>query len=80
MIRDRQDWFNLARVIWWLILTPVAYFAGWLDKVTFVALLSIWALVEAAWGAFQSPSNKKLFAQLNRIEGKLDRLLPPDEN
>jgi len=75
MIHDRQDWFNLARVLWWLILTPVAYFTGWLTAIAFISLLSIWALVETAWGAFQAPSNKKLFAQLTRIEEKLDKML-----
>lgn len=46
--------FNLLRVIAYLILTPIALYFGWLASVTFVALLSIWALVEssiAAWRA-----------------------------
>lgn len=40
--------FNLARVIAYAVLTPVAFYFGWLRSVTFVSLLSIWALVESA--------------------------------
>lgn len=46
--------FNLVRVIAYAVLTPVAYFLGWLNSVTFVALLSIWALVESAVAAWRS--------------------------
>jgi hypothetical protein len=73
---DKRDLFNLARVVWWLVLTPISFFMGWLDKVVFVSLLSIWALVESAWGAFEASSAQ---TQINRIEEKLDQLLTGHE-
>lgn len=63
--------FDLARVVLWLLLTPVAYFAGWLNSVAFVSILSVWALVESAWSAFRANEESRLA----RIEGKLDKLL-----
>jgi hypothetical protein len=63
--RDNIELFDWARVIWWLVLTPIAYLMGWLDKVAFVSLLSIWALVESAWAARQASA---LRAELNEIK------------
>lgn len=70
--RDNLELFDWARVFWWLLLTVVAYLVGWLDKVAFVSVLSILALVESAWAARQASS---LNAKLAAIEDKLDRLL-----
>ena len=44
--------FNLALAIFWVVLTPVAYYLGWLKSVVFVSLLSLAALAVtnlAAW-------------------------------
>jgi hypothetical protein len=46
--------FNAARVVFYLALTPPAYFLGWLRSVTFVSLLSIWALVESGMATWRS--------------------------
>jgi hypothetical protein len=46
--------FNLARVLVYIALTPVALYFGWLKSVTFVSLLSIWALVESAAATWRS--------------------------
>lgn len=46
--------FNAARVVAYVVLTPVAYLLGWLNSVAFVSLLSIWALVESAVAAWRS--------------------------
>jgi hypothetical protein len=70
--RDNLELFDWARVFWWLILTVIAYFIGWLDKVAFVSVLSILALVESAWAARQASA---LNAKLAAIEEKLDLLL-----
>lgn len=48
--------FSLIRTAFWVILTPVAYFMGWLASVEFVSLLSIWALVESAYAAYRADS------------------------
>ena len=46
--------FNAARVVLYIAMTPVAFMAGWLRSVTFVSLLSIWALVESAIAAWRA--------------------------
>lgn len=46
--------FNLLRVVAYVILTPIALYFGWLGSVTFVAILSIWALVESAIAAWRA--------------------------
>ena len=46
--------FTAVRVGLYVILTPVAFWMGWLRSVTFVSLLSIWALVESAVAAWRA--------------------------
>lgn len=46
--------FNAARVVAYAILTPVAWYLGWLASVQFVSLLSIWALVESAVASWRA--------------------------
>jgi len=38
----------------WLTMIPVSYFFGWLDSVTYVSALSLWALVSGHWSAWQA--------------------------
>jgi hypothetical protein len=67
-------WFSLARTFFWLLLTPTAYLLGWLSSVSFVALLSIWALVETAFSAWRSdenPNEAEILERLDRIERRL---------
>lgn len=40
--------------IFWIALIPVAFFFGWLESVTFVSALSLWALVSGHWSAWQA--------------------------
>jgi hypothetical protein len=46
--------FSLLRTAFWIVLTPIAYFLGWLSSVEFVSLLSIWALGESAYAAYRA--------------------------
>lgn len=46
--------FSLARVIFWIALTPIAWWQDWLDSVKFVSFISIWALVETSFAAYRS--------------------------
>lgn len=46
--------FNGIRIVGYVVLTPVAYFAGWLQSVIFVSLISIWALVETAIASWRA--------------------------
>jgi hypothetical protein len=67
----KGEWFDLARVIFWITLVIPSYFLGWLNAVVYVSLLSLWALVETAWAAFRGGDTKKL----REIEEKIDKLL-----
>jgi hypothetical protein len=40
--------------IFWIVLIPIALFMGWLQSVTFVSALSLWALVSGHWSAWQA--------------------------
>jgi uncharacterized protein involved in cysteine biosynthesis len=40
--------------IFWIVMIPIAYFAGWLESVTFVSAISLWALVSGHWSAWQA--------------------------
>ena len=40
--------------IFWAIMIPIAYEAGWLTSITFVSALSLWALVSGHWSAWQA--------------------------
>ncbi len=40
--------------IFWVIMIPVSYEMGWLQSVTFVSALSLWALVSGHWSAWQA--------------------------
>lgn len=40
--------------IFWLIMIPVSLFTGWISSVTYVAALSLWALVSGHWSAWQA--------------------------
>ena len=40
--------------IFWLAMIPVSILTGWVSSVTFVASLSLWALVSGHWSAWQA--------------------------
>lgn len=40
--------------VFWMAVIPVAYVTGWLESVTFVSALSLWALVSGHWSAWQA--------------------------
>lgn len=48
--------FSLLRTVFWVALTPVAWWQGWLQSVTFVSFLSLWALVETSYAAYRADS------------------------
>lgn len=49
-LREFHGWAT----IFWIVLIPIAYFTGWLESVTFVSALSLWALVASHWAAWQA--------------------------
>ena len=40
--------------IFWLVMIPVSILTGWISSVTYVAALSLWALVSGHWSAWQA--------------------------
>jgi hypothetical protein len=46
--------FNAVSTVFWIVMTPLALVTGWVQSVTFVSVLSIWALVMSSLGAYQA--------------------------
>ena len=40
--------------IFWLCMIPISIVTGWITSVTYVAALSLWALVSGHWSAWQA--------------------------
>lgn len=40
--------------IFWIVMIPVSIVTGWINSVTYVAALSLWALVSGHWAAWQA--------------------------
>ena len=40
--------------IFWIVMIPVSIATGWISSVTYVAALSLWALVSGHWSAWQA--------------------------
>lgn len=40
--------------IFWILMIPLSFAMGWLNSVTFVSALSLWALVSGHWSAWQA--------------------------
>jgi hypothetical protein len=40
--------------IFWIVMIPVSIITGWISSVTYVACLSLWALVSGHWSAWQA--------------------------
>ena len=40
--------------IFWILMIPVSIATGWISSVTYVAALSLWALVSGHWSAWQA--------------------------
>ena len=40
--------------IFWIVMIPISIVTGWISSVTYVAALSLWALVSGHWSAWQA--------------------------
>jgi hypothetical protein len=40
--------------IFWILMIPFSIITGWINSVTYVAALSLWALVSGHWSAWQA--------------------------
>jgi hypothetical protein len=49
-MRTLNGWLT----IFWIVMIPVSILTGWISSVTYVAALSLWALVSGHWSAWQA--------------------------
>lgn len=49
-MRRVNGWFT----IFWVVMIPVSLVTGWISSVSYVAALSLWALVSGHWSAWQA--------------------------
>ncbi len=40
--------------VFWIVMIPVSLVTGWISSVTYIAALSLWALVSGHWSAWQA--------------------------
>jgi hypothetical protein len=49
-MRRLNGWLTVL----WIVMIPVSYTFGWLNSVTYVSALSLWALVSGHWSTWQA--------------------------
>lgn len=49
-MRTVNGWLAL----FWVVMIPISIWTGWITSVTYVAALSLWALVSGHWSAWQA--------------------------
>lgn len=49
-MRRLNGWLTIG----WIAMIPISLAAGWLDSVTYVSALSLWALVSGHWSTWQA--------------------------
>jgi membrane protein CcdC involved in cytochrome C biogenesis len=49
-MRRVNGWFTIL----WVVMIPVSLVTGWISSVSYVAALSLWALVSGHWSAWQA--------------------------
>ena len=66
---------NRWSTIFWTVMIPFSIVTGWIKSVTYVAALSLWALVSGHWSAWQAArvevaQRKKLRSATRRTSPK----------
>jgi hypothetical protein len=49
-MRRLNGWLTVL----WIVMIPLSIVTGWINSVTYVAALSLWALVSGHWSAWQA--------------------------
>ena len=49
-MRAVNGWLTIL----WIMMIPVSFVTGWINSVTYVAVMSLWALVSGHWSAWQA--------------------------
>lgn len=55
---SRESKFHLWHLIAYIVLIPISFLAGWMESVTYVSALSIWALVLSQAAVLQASRAK----------------------
>ena len=63
--------------VFWIIMIPVSILTGWISSVTYVAALSLWALVSGHWSAWQA-ARVEVKQEEEEKEGEKQEDLPTD--
>jgi len=71
-MRAVNGWLTIC----WIVMIPVSIATGWIHSVTYVAALSLWALVSGHWSAWQAARTEVKQAE---DEQKREREDVPDE-
>jgi hypothetical protein len=50
LMRRVNGWLT----VFWIVMIPISVVTGWISSVTYVAALSLWALVSGHWSAWQA--------------------------
>jgi hypothetical protein len=50
LMRRVNGWLTVL----WIVMIPISVVTGWISSVTYVAALSLWALVSGHWSAWQA--------------------------
>jgi hypothetical protein len=58
--------------IFWILMIPVSLITGWISSVTYVAALSLWALVSGHWSAWQAARVEVMQQEQAEEEAKRD--------
>jgi hypothetical protein len=67
-MRRVNGWFT----IFWIVMIPVSLITGWINSITYVAALSLWALVSGHWSAWQAARVEVNQEQEQRVRNKED--------
>ena len=73
-MRSLNGWLT----IFWIIMIPVSILTGWISSVTYVAALSLWALVSGHWSAWQAARVEVKQEKEEEKEGEKQEDLPTD--
>src|SRR5690349_24838799 len=67
-MRRVNGWMTM----FWVAMIPISYAAGWLQSVTYVSALSLWALVSGHWSSWQAARVEVAQERAAREQAKQD--------
>ena len=75
-MRRVNGWLTL----FWILMIPVSMLTGWINSVTYVAALSLWALVSGHWSAWQAARVEVRQEDDANVQDVLDKLEEQDDH